>query len=613
MPTWGLAAAAVVVLVLLAPSALADADTLSHLAAGRWIVEHDGIPRHDPFTFPRPAAAWSNPEWLGDLAWFGLWSVGGVAALQGAKLALLVFAGWLATRVGRVLRAPTALLLLLFIGYLPAAASTLTTRNHIHAYWLLPAFALIVFSQQRRPWLWLTLLPLGWLWANLHASFALGCLLLALLVSGRILAREPIAWRYALPALLIQPALPLFNPQGPALYRQLWDHVAGIDVYRSLLVEWKSPLESSAWLGVLPLHAFTLVLALVFPALVRERRLWGPLAGAIVGLAMAYASRRFLALPAILGGAVVAAGLRRVTFAWSPAARTRAAVGSVAIAFAYAGVAGAATRGRVRPDVLHKVHGPQDAAGFVARFAPDGARVFNSYNDGPWLLWMAAPRVRHYIDPRNNVGAAFVADYWRRLVEPAHFDAEAAAQKVTLAMFDLDDALFQPLIVHLDLSPDWTPVYLDAQRVVYARPVAENEALIKQFGYAILRARTARHDLAALSPANRNDLGEDLRRLGGSAPELGATISGCLPLLRPGERQSSDTVGAVVARLDDAIANQTYLSGILTACLAETLHRLRGPSEALEVLSNAEDEVGRDGTFRGLLVRLSGGSAPPAP
>ena len=167
----------------------------------------------------------------------------------------------------------------------------------------------------------------------------------------------------------------------------------------------------------------------------------------------------------------------------------------------------------MRPDVLHKIRGPQDAARFVARAAPEGARLFNSYNDGPWLLWLAAPRVRHYLDPRNNVSAGFVADYWQRLVEPAQFDAEAAAQKVTLVMLDLDDALFQPLIVHLDLSPDWKPVYLDAQRVVYARSVSETESLIGAFGYSILRARTSRHDLATLSPADVNDLGQDLRRL----------------------------------------------------------------------------------------------------
>ena len=98
-------------------------------------------------------------------------------------------------------------------------------------------------------------------------------------------------------------------------------------------------------------------------------------------------------------------------------------------------------------------------------------------------------------------------------------------------------------------------------------------------------------------------------------PELSDTISACVPLLAPAARARCppDAIAAVVARLDDAIANQGHLSGILTACLAETLQRVRGTREGLEVLSNAQDEVGRDGTFRGLLQRMGGGSPASAP
>src|SRR6185503_13303513 len=143
-------------------------------------------------------------------------------------------------------------------------------------------------------------------------------------------------------------------------------------------------------------------------------------------------------------------------------------------------------------------------------------------------------RVLHAIDPRNNLGSSFVADYREQVGQPARFDREAAALNITLAMLDLDDALFGPLIVHLDLSGDWKPVFLDGHRVVYARSVADNRRLIDDFGYRLLRARVSAADLSNLSGADANALADDLLRLGRTAPELREAVATCVPVVATG-------------------------------------------------------------------------------
>ena len=96
-----------VVLICLTLSAswhLSDADGLSRLAIGQLIARTGSIPQTDPFTFSRPALYWCNPEWLGDLIWYGAYHVGGEPALVVLKIGLITIGWWLAlawaTRAG---------------------------------------------------------------------------------------------------------------------------------------------------------------------------------------------------------------------------------------------------------------------------------------------------------------------------------------------------------------------------------------------------------------------------------------------------------------------------------------------------------------------------------
>src|SRR5512132_2056262 len=61
---WLVAASVYVLLIALGPRLLADPDTYSHIALGRWILEHHAVPTTDPFSATLRGTHWIAFEWL---------------------------------------------------------------------------------------------------------------------------------------------------------------------------------------------------------------------------------------------------------------------------------------------------------------------------------------------------------------------------------------------------------------------------------------------------------------------------------------------------------------------------------------------------------------------
>jgi hypothetical protein len=76
---------------------IADPDQFWHIATGRWIVEHGSVPTHDVFSWwaMENNREWAAHEWLFGVLIYGVWSLGGFAAvywftatLEGAAVAV---------------------------------------------------------------------------------------------------------------------------------------------------------------------------------------------------------------------------------------------------------------------------------------------------------------------------------------------------------------------------------------------------------------------------------------------------------------------------------------------------------------------------------------------
>ena len=463
--------------ILVAPWRPVDPDALSHLAIGKTIVELRGVPATDPLTFSHPQARWSNPEWLGDLLLYLLYRVGGEPTLQIYKL-LLICAGWLlalclAVRRGSSPAIAAALLMIILVG----AAARFALRNELHVYWLVPVYGLVLWrSRERVRCLWL-LLPLGALWANLHGSFPVGWVLVGAALGDALRGRDRRRVLVLLGLLAAHPLLALVSPHGIHNYGQLVDHLANASIYRALILEWQPP-GGAGGLQQFPLHLLALVGLLSFLPRVNRRELEALLL-LVAGLALGYASRRFLPLLGLMVVPGIAANLTRWVREAAPRFSGFAGAGALLVASGLLVPVVWGVRTAAPPHLLRRPDAPLRAAAFFARNAPAGSRLFNPFNAGPWLLWRAVcsrrctdGRLRIYIDPRNNLGADALERYLEVRADPARFEQEARSLAINLVLVDLSDGRDRALGAHLDRDPTWRRELGGRRYAIYARGAA---------------------------------------------------------------------------------------------------------------------------------------------
>jgi hypothetical protein len=529
---WPLAAALLVLAVVaVAPARIVDPDALSHLANGRWIVEHGEVPRNDPFTFIHPSNRCANPEWLGDLIWFGLYRTGGEPTTQVFKLLVVVCALLLALRAAWYAGASPVVAVGLMLVLLPASAARFTVRNHIHALWLMPVFQLIGRRVLARRLWWLLLLPLCWLWGNLHASFVLGWpVLIAAALDHRSDGRL-VDWKTTGLVLIVHGLLPMAGPLGTSAYAQIWDHLVGAQVYRRFITEWQSPLCSPAILAMVPLHVVAAVGAygLLSWSCVRDRP--GTALLFVLVCVLAYASRRFIPLVLVLGVPHVARTLAGLARRRMPALQPPAPALALALPLIYIALA-SWSLARVGPSPLfHREGTARESSRFLATHGPAGSRVFNSFNAGPWLLWNT-PEIKHHIDPRNNRGSDALEAYVRMLGKPRRLVGRMNQMDVDFVLLSLADSRANGLVELLDDSARWHLVFLDGYYALYGRARGPAAGLVRRIRYRVIKARRAVDlKLAVQDCGLRTLLLHDIRQLRGQGKLLATGYDACLEVL----------------------------------------------------------------------------------
>jgi hypothetical protein len=192
--TWALIAAliALVGALALCVDRGHNGDFYMSLLGGRFISAH-GFVTHDPFPTVAQGGTWLNQQWLSELAFFRIaGSLGQTgltviyALLLAAPLALLL---WLCRRKG------AAMLVAITVIYFPGVLAVVHPRAAgftVLAFSALVALIAIAWRsqpEQRQPPLVMAgsvagILALFAIWANLHAGFIAGLLLIALVTLG---------------------------------------------------------------------------------------------------------------------------------------------------------------------------------------------------------------------------------------------------------------------------------------------------------------------------------------------------------------------------------------------------------------------------------------------
>ena len=449
---------------------IANNDLGFHLRTGQAILESGHLPEGDVYSHTAPGAPYVDQEWLTQLLFHAVetspFGTDGVAVLCAAAAAgtfLLLL---------RIMPGPFLLNLAILLLVTPLAQSHFHARPHVLG-WLL--IAVLLHFQVRGP-AWRIPILLA-LWANLHASFALGVVLAAF----HFLERRQFAW---LAASLLAP---LLNPYGWHLYGFL---LMLKDLPLDMIREFEpyAPLTGYFWVWTAYTGALLAGLALRFrkegqcPA-------WEVLPAAGLGI-LGFTGARYAPVaafclaplqsrlwapwnPALTGGLgrAVAAGLAAVT---------------VTLATLMACLGGA---GRLGIDAERL---PVGATAFLLGSPLEGP-LYNAYDYGGYLIWKAWPRFPVFVDGRMDVyRGAPLADYRAISRADPGWEAIAARRGVRCFLVDLEHPIAPTLCFH----PDWEPVYYDHNALVYVRkgdwPELPRIGLtVERLFYALHRQREA--------------------------------------------------------------------------------------------------------------------------
>ena len=475
--------------LLVSPRVMTDPDALTNLALGRHIHQTGAVPGEDPFTFSAPGVAWRTPEWLGALAWYELHSAGGEGALQRGKLGLLALAWVLLLQLSLRRGATPWIALGVLLLFMPGAAWRFTLRNHLHAFWLVPLYGLLLARvrhaaspRARTAWL-LAMLPAAILWANLHASFVLGWFLISAAALDAWRAGQGRVVRGLLALLCLHPLLAMVSPHGPGNYDQLLEHVRLLSLLRGEIQEWGAASQTLTATARVPLLLLVGVGPLSFVPRY-NRQAPGALLLVAGAVALAIGAQRFIPLAVFLAAPAVAANLARI-IARVPR-RPRALATGLTVLVALLGVFALHRGAAAEPlePLLLRAYTPAPAARFLAANAPPGSRLFNGYDAGPFFLWLAhrtgVDPLRVYIDPRNH-RPELLRRYLRELLpSPPALEREVEALGITLAHVDLDQERSRALAVHLGSSPRWALVFFDGAHAIFARRLPLNRELIQR-------------------------------------------------------------------------------------------------------------------------------------
>lgn len=484
---------------------LGDSDTGWHIRTGEWILAQGAVPRHDLFSFSKPGGEWFAWEWLSDVLlaavhrWAGLPGV----ALAAALLIALVF-----TVLHRfLLRRGADVLVATAVTLSAAYASSVhwLARPHLVGWALGLAFYWILEETpvERSTILWLV--PLTALWANLHGSFVLGVMLVALYGAGE-LARAALAAgddaparrrealgrarRYGLAALACA-AASLLNPYLFRVHLHIFAYLRDSYIHDHI-TEFFSPnfhaptarfFEALLLLGVVAaLWAVrrgryaqaALVLLFAHFSLVSARHipLYVLFAAPLVAdaLTATLAARRAPALPGWLSGLLDSVGrfsedIRRIELA----PRYHALSGlAVLLVVATLGAPGQQFHPR-----FHPRHFPVGAVDYLEKSGFRG-NIFSTDQWSSYLIYRAFPRVRVFMDGRSDYYGPKLGELYLNLMS-VHYTWHQTLDGygVRAVLLPVDSGLAGAL----KESSQWKVAYDDGVAILF-QPVGEAAPLV---------------------------------------------------------------------------------------------------------------------------------------
>ncbi len=488
-----------------------DPDFGWQMATGRWIVQHHHIPSTDVFSYTATGSPWIYPV-ASELLFYGIYLLGGFALLSWMGALTCVGTVALLLRRGSAFTAAVAIL------GIPLIADRTVPRAEMFTVLLFAAFLSLLWENYetgRAPLFWLPMLMT--LWVNLHLGFIAGFALIAGFVGLDVLelffgkARRTAALgrlKHALPWYALTGVATLVNPWGWNLFQALVRQNRAMAGQEKIIAEWAGMhFNFHGWhsffgsFSLQPIQ-YTLAVMLVVVAITALASLLQlqPGAAILLGGAM-YASIRYVRMEALTACVVIVIGGAMLTRAgmriggWIPFKGLRAAL-AIAACLVFVAIAAVRMReyqsdyvylaGNARSDFGAGLSWwfPKDAADFVNREKLP-ANVFNSFNEGGYIVWALGENYHDYMDGRSvpfgMEGFARERELLGSPIDSPRWQLEADKYNLNTILIQLDsEEVGYDQLQDLCYANNWKPVYLDEISMVLVRNTPQNQELLKR-------------------------------------------------------------------------------------------------------------------------------------
>ncbi len=512
-----------------------DPDLGWHLRAGADSIAQGKIIDEEIYNHPIMGEKWINHEWLPDIAAFVIYDALGYIGLT------LVFAAvFTLTLIGQYRSAmrkyerkkSISPLFLLVLGLqllgLFAMLPQLGVRMQVLVFPFLLGLLILLdgFTETKNQRMLLWLVPLFWLWANLHGSFLIGLFVFGFWLGIKtteaiVLAKWRPTWLekkktldqksigFGFVIVLFAAGATLLTPHGVGLYHLLAEYTDSY--YQAHIVEWMPAWQHPV--SVLKLLFFALVIAMIAPRIMtiwqksevkRPLDLW-QIALVLLFLLLALESKRHFPLLFLAAFPFVVSELS--AFLQSiPRIQTNFArpinafpillmsIGALVILLAQIGVRTTLVNDPFRDPSICESY-PCAAVDFLQNSQHAEERLFNDYGWGGYLLWMWQGK-EIFIDgrqPQKTFGEGTFLQEQR-----AFLDQNQTAKK--LEEYDIDVVLLKHnpqeeytfferhilkiapqnppaergIITFLKAAPEWETVFVDETAIVFAKKPSED-------------------------------------------------------------------------------------------------------------------------------------------
>jgi len=464
-------------------------DLWTHLRVGEDVLAEGVFPSVERYSATAEGRPFIAHEWLSAVVLAIIHSALGGPGLTllrggavGAALALLLFAAPVAQRRN-----------LAFAVLLILAACLISFRAHVrpHLFTLLILCGLTFLLERWRrnrsfaelAWV----VPIHFLWVNLHGAYLFGIGLLGVLTIcvGACAAvpalqpRDETTYRASdsaqLGILTLASGLAcLLNPYGVHIFEFSLRMSEGSEYMRFSIWEWRSTLQIGPGKPWFP--AYCAMGILVWSSILLRLRA-RPVLDFAVGSVVTYLSlraNRFVPYLAIFGLPIAARAWCALEEKLDLDSRPRfrwAASGLVVLyLIATSAGPGAVYGARLRRQIGWGTGGdmPYESVSFLENSTHRGV-IYNDYNDGALIIYRLYPRIRPVMDSRMDIyGEKLVREYGRSRRDLDAFYAYLDKYGVSLALLANTKA-YRSLIESLEANREWRRVFQSQRRTLFAR------------------------------------------------------------------------------------------------------------------------------------------------